>query len=71
MSLDKPWNDVADQLRDAQPDLGTPDEEFLDDDLDTEPVTESIEVIEANPVDVAEQRRVVPLPDDRLDEQRP
>ena len=69
MSLDKPWNDVAEQLRPAQPDLDPPDDERLDNDLVAEPVTEPIEVIEADPADVADQRRVVPLPDDRLDEQ--
>ncbi|RJQ85493.1 hypothetical protein [Amycolatopsis panacis] len=51
MSLDKPWNDVADQLRPAQPDLDSPDDEF---DLVVEPVTEPIDVIEADPAD---QRR--------------
>ncbi|MEV4310616.1 hypothetical protein [Actinocrispum sp. NPDC049592] len=64
MSLDKPWNDVADQLRPAQPDLDLPDDEFVDDDLvmGTEP-------IEADPADFADQHRVVPLPDDPLDDQ--
>lgn len=57
MNQDKPWNDVADQLRPAQPDL----------DLDDDPLGrgEPIEVDEADPADVADQRRVVPLPDDR------
>ncbi|GAA3892649.1 hypothetical protein GCM10022243_67020 [Saccharothrix violaceirubra] len=68
MNLDKPWNDVADQLRPAQPDLDTPDDEVLDD-LDTEPGTEPIDVIEADPADVADQRWIVPLPDDRVDDQ--
>jgi hypothetical protein len=52
MSVDKPWNDVADQLRPARPDL------------DDEPDPEPIEVAEADPADFADQRRVVPLPDD-------
>lgn len=67
MSLDKQWNDVADQLRPAQPDADLLDDEF---DLVVEPVTEPIEVIEADPADVADQHRVVPLPDDRLNDQR-
>ncbi len=66
MSLDKPWNDVADQLRPAQPDLDSPDDEFSDDELVVEPVTGPFE---ADPADVADQRRVVPLPDDRVDHQ--
>jgi hypothetical protein len=65
MSLDKPWNDVADQLRPAQPDLDPPNDEFGDADPVVEPVTEPIEVIEADPADIADQRRVVPLPDDQ------
>ncbi|MBP2478500.1 hypothetical protein JOF53_007372 [Crossiella equi] len=69
MSLDKPWNDVVDQLRPARPDLDSSDDDRLDDELVAEPVTEPIEVIEADPADVADQRRIVPLPDDRLDEQ--
>lgn len=62
MNLDKPWNDVADQLRPAQPDAELPDDEF---DLVVEPVTKPIAVLEANPADVADQRRDVPLPDDQ------
>jgi len=61
-SLDKPWNDVADQLRPVQPDADLADDEF---DLVVESGTEPIEVIEADPADVADQRRVVPLPDDQ------
>ena len=61
MSLDKPWNDVADQLRPARPDL--------DDEADAEPTSEPLEVLEADPADVADQRRVVPLPDNPVDDQ--
>ncbi len=65
MSLDKPWNDVADQLRPAQPDLDSTDDDLEDTDLVVEPVTEPIELIEADPADLADQRRVVLLPDDQ------
>ncbi|GAB3377851.1 MULTISPECIES: hypothetical protein [Amycolatopsis] len=61
MSLDKPWNDVADQLRPARPDL--------EDEPGADPVTEPIDVVEADPADVADQRRVVPLPDEPADDQ--
>ncbi|SDM42102.1 hypothetical protein [Allokutzneria albata] len=54
MSADKPWNDVADQLRPACPDL-EPDEV-------PGPVPHAD--VEADPADVAEQARVVPLPED-------
>jgi hypothetical protein len=57
IDLDKPLNDVTDQLRPAWPEL---DEIELD--------TAALgEVIEADPADVADQRRVVPLPDDEPD----
>jgi len=65
MSLDKPWNDVADQLRPAQPDLDSTDDDLEDTDLVVEPVTEPIELVEADPADLADQRRVVLLPDDQ------
>ncbi|KZB79288.1 hypothetical protein [Amycolatopsis regifaucium] len=57
MDQDKPWNDVADQLRPARADL----------DVDGDPLDgeEPIEVVDADPADVADQRRVVPLPDDQ------
>ncbi|MBF6253994.1 MULTISPECIES: hypothetical protein [Actinomycetes] len=61
MSLDKPWNDVADQLRPARPDL--------EDESGRGPDTEPIDVVEADPADVADQRRIVPLPDESADDQ--
>ena len=58
--MDKPWNDVTDQLRPAWPEI--------DDSENDVPGTEAPdEVIEADPADVADQRRVVPLPDDEPD----
>lgn len=69
MSLEKPWNDVADQQRPAHPDLddelsGTVDDGVLGD-TDSVSEVEPDDVIEADPADVADQRRVVPLPDDQ------
>ena len=57
MSIDKPWNDVADQLRPARPDG---DDLLADDDL-----LATSAVPEADPADVADQLRVVPLPDEQ------
>ncbi|RAS67205.1 hypothetical protein C8D87_103544 [Lentzea atacamensis] len=62
--LDKPWNDVTDQLRPAWPEL---DEIELDGVPDRDDTGARGEVIEADPADVADQRRVVPLPEDELD----
>ncbi|WP_329792034.1 hypothetical protein V1227_08925 [Lentzea sp. DG1S-22] len=64
MDLDKPWNDVTDQLRPAWPEL---DEIALDGVPDPDDIAAPGEVIEADPVDVADQRRVVPPPDDEPD----
>lgn len=61
IDLDKPWNDVSDQLRPAWPEL---DESELDGVPDRD---DTAEVTEADPADVADQRRVVPLPDDEPD----
>ncbi|MGW4113510.1 hypothetical protein ACWEFJ_21795 [Actinosynnema sp. NPDC004786] len=63
MSLEKPWNDVPDQLRPAEPetDAGVVDEEAAVGRARPEPEPE---VPEADPADVADQHRVVPLPDD-------
>lgn len=60
-NMDKPWNDVADQLRPARPDVELLDEE---DPYEDDPA----EVTEADPADVADQRRVAPLLDDPDDE---
>lgn len=68
MSLDKPWNDVVDQLRPAHPDLDVPDD-VPDDVIGDEQETQPVESIEADPADIADQHRAVPLPDDRLDDQ--
>jgi hypothetical protein len=64
MSMEKPWNDVADQMRTAEPevDAGAVDEEAAVGRAD--PAPEPPEVPEADPADVADQRRAVPLPDD-------
>ena len=64
MSLEKPWNDVADQLRPAEPEheTGIVDEEAAVGRAQTAPVLP--EVPEADPADVADQNRVVPLPED-------
>jgi hypothetical protein len=64
MGMEKPWNDVADQLRTAEPevDAGAVDEEAAVG--RAEPAPEPLEVPEADPADVADQRRAVPLPDD-------
>ncbi|WP_345033618.1 hypothetical protein [Kutzneria kofuensis] len=61
MSFDKPWNDVADQLRPARPDLDEPDLDVAGE----EPSDDPSSTPEADPADVADQRRVVPLPDDQ------
>ncbi|MGW4215044.1 hypothetical protein ACWEIJ_44210 [Lentzea sp. NPDC004789] len=55
IDLDKPWNDVTDQLRPAWPEL---------DEIDRDDTTAPVEVIEADLADVADQRRVVPFPDE-------
>jgi hypothetical protein len=58
MSVEKPWNDVADQLRPVEPD-------GEDRGLDEEAAVDGGEpASEADAADVADQRRVVPLPDD-------
>ncbi|GGU23372.1 hypothetical protein [Lentzea flava] len=54
IDLGKPWNDVADQLRSAWPEV---------EEIDLDGVSDR----EADPADVADQRRVVPLPDDEPD----
>ncbi|ONI90921.1 hypothetical protein ALI22I_10830 [Saccharothrix sp. ALI-22-I] len=68
MSLEKPWNDVADQLRLAEPETEA-ETEIVDEEAAVgraEPVPEPAEadVVEADPADVADQRRAVPPPDD-------
>lgn len=62
--MEKPWNDVADQLRtvEPEPDAGVVDEEAAVG--EALPVPEPPEVPEADPADVADQRRAVPLPDE-------
>ncbi|WP_367138109.1 hypothetical protein [Saccharothrix sp. HUAS TT1] len=64
MSVEKPWNDVPDQLRavDQDNDSGTVDEEASVGRPQTP--AEPPEVPEADPADVADQHRDVPLPDD-------
>ncbi|WP_447003018.1 hypothetical protein ACRAKI_25350 [Saccharothrix isguenensis] len=64
MSMEKPMNDVADQLRTVEPevDAGLVDEEASVGRAD--PAPEPLEPAEADPADVADQRRAVPLPDD-------
>lgn len=52
IDLGQPSNDVLDQLRPAWPEL---------DEIDVE---DTAAPGEADPADVADQRRVVPLPDD-------
>jgi hypothetical protein len=64
IDLDKPWNDVTDQLRPAWPEF---DEIEFDGVPDRDDTTALGEVVEADPADVADQRRVVPLPDDEPD----
>ncbi len=61
IDLDKPWNDVTDQLRPAWPEF---DETELDGAPDRDDITGLSEVIEADLADLADQRRVVPLPDE-------
>lgn len=67
VSLDKPWNDVADQLRPAWPDLDLADEIEPAGVPDRDDIAAPAAVIEADPADVADQRHVVPLPDDYPD----
>jgi hypothetical protein len=62
MSLEKPWNDVPDQLRPVEPEPEVVDEEAAVGRAQADP--EPPEVPEADPADVADQNRVVPLPDD-------
>ncbi|MEV6715150.1 hypothetical protein AB0M48_24305 [Lentzea sp. NPDC051208] len=64
ISLDKPWNDVADQLRPAWPDLDAAEESDLRSVPDEDRIAEPAAVIEADPADVADQHHVVPLADD-------
>ncbi|TQM84338.1 hypothetical protein FHX81_6782 [Saccharothrix saharensis] len=68
MSLEKPWNDVADQQAPVEPesDAGIVDEEAAVGRARPAPVPP--EVPEADPADVADQNRVVPLPDDGPDD---
>lgn len=64
MSVEKPRNDVADQLRAAEPEA---DAAIVDEEAPVgraESVAQPPEVSEAHPADVADQHRVVPLPDD-------
>ncbi|NUT46468.1 MAG: hypothetical protein HOV94_03975 [Saccharothrix sp.] len=64
MSVEKPWNDVADQLRPVEPDN---DAEVVDEEAavgSPRPAPAPPDVPEADPADVADQNRVVPLPDD-------
>ncbi|MBV8933172.1 MAG: hypothetical protein JOZ47_04640 [Kutzneria sp.] len=68
MNLDKPWNDVADQMRPAEPDPDTAEygvAENYDGSVDDEPSADPSSVLEADPADVADQHRIVPLPDDQ------
>jgi hypothetical protein len=62
MSVETPPNDLADQLRPARPDL--------DDLLGEDPLGDDVEILvspvtEADPADVADQHRIVPLPDEQ------
>ncbi|QQQ74346.1 hypothetical protein IOD16_24545 [Saccharothrix sp. 6-C] len=61
--IEKPSNDVADQLRTAEPepDTGIVDEEAA---VGRSQAPELPEVPEADPADVADQHRAVPLPDE-------
>jgi len=62
MSIETPPNDVPDQLRPADPDTDYLPDEDLAADRDTEvPMSATTE---ADPMDVADQHRIVPLPDD-------
>jgi hypothetical protein len=63
MSIETPPNDVPDQLRPARPDLDYLVEEDRPGDTDAEvPMSATTE---ADPMDVADQHRIVPLPDDQ------
>jgi hypothetical protein len=64
IDLDKPWNDVSDQLRPAWPEF---DEIELGGALDRDDDAAPPEVVEADPADVADQRHVVPWLDDEPD----
>ncbi|PSL52816.1 hypothetical protein B0I31_111103 [Saccharothrix carnea] len=68
MSLEKPWNDVADQSQpvEPEPDAGIVDEEAAVGRAQQAP--EPPDVPEADPMDVADQHRIVPLPDDGPDD---
>ncbi len=68
MSLEKPWNDVAAQQEpvEPEPDAGVVDEEAAVGRAHSAP--EPPDVTEADPADVADQHRVVPLPDDVADD---
>jgi hypothetical protein len=65
MNIETPSNDLADQQRPARPDL----DDLLDDDGaelpgGAEPEVPLSATTEADPADVADQHRIVPLPDD-------
>jgi hypothetical protein len=62
MSIETPLNDVPDQLRPARPDL----DDLLEEDRPGDPDAEVLmsATTEADPMDVADQHRIVPLPDD-------
>lgn len=67
MNPETPWNDAADQLRPAVPepegDLDV--EAAVGRDVPTpEPSAAPADSLEADPADVADQRRTVPLPED-------
>jgi hypothetical protein len=61
VSIETPPNDVADQLRPARPDI----DDLLDEDLSADTDVLMSSTMEADPTDVADQHRIVPLPDDQ------
>ena len=61
MSIETPLNDAADQLRPALPDI----DDLLDEDLPGDTDVVMSPTTEADPADVADQHRIVPLLDDQ------
>ncbi|QFZ17434.1 hypothetical protein [Saccharothrix syringae] len=71
MSPETPWNDAADQLRPVEPEVEGAD---LDEEAavgrDAPTAVTPTGGFEADPADVADQQRAVPLPDDQPDPDR-
>ncbi|MGX7824593.1 hypothetical protein ACTG9Q_05835 [Actinokineospora sp. 24-640] len=62
--MEKPWNDVADQQRSVDPDHDAAEGELASTEDGPARDVDPTDVLEANPADVADQNRVVPLHED-------